>query len=75
VGVGVCGEVCPVLLFSNIWRILYIIQTLKEICMQKNTGKKQVSSKPKKLSKCAKWWQKHPEGIGLKILDMRAVLR
>ena len=60
--------------FSQMF-VLYIIQTLKEICMQKSTGKKQVSSKPKKLSKCAKWWQKHPEGIGLKILDMRAVLR
>ena len=43
--------------------------------MQKSSGTKQVNSKPKKLSKWAKWWQKHPEGTGLKILDMRAVLR
>jgi len=43
--------------------------------MPKIAVKKQDNSKPKKLSKCAKWWQKHPEGMGLKILDMRAVLR
>jgi hypothetical protein len=29
----------------------------------------------KKLSKCALWWQKHPNGIGLIIHDMRAVMR
>jgi len=43
--------------------------------MQKHNIKKLAETKPKKLSKWAKWWQKHPEGIGLKILDMRAVLR
>jgi hypothetical protein len=43
--------------------------------MKKIAEKKTANPKPKKLSKAAEWWIKHPEGIGLKILDMRAVLR
>jgi len=31
--------------------------------------------RPKKLSKYALWRQKHPNGIGLIIHDMKAVLR
>ena len=31
--------------------------------------------KPKRLSKCGEWRRKHPEGIGLIIHDMKAVLR
>ena len=36
---------------------------------------KKEQAKPKKLSKIAKWWLKHPEGSGLIIHDMKAVLR
>jgi hypothetical protein len=43
--------------------------------MQKSTGKKQVNSKPKKLSKWALWWQKNPKGLDVIIHDMRAVMR
>ena len=47
--------------------------------MPKAAKKEQVKSKaearPKKLSKAALWWQKHPNGIGLVIHDMKAVLR
>jgi len=47
--------------------------------MQKATKNKQakpkVEAKPKKLSKAALWRQKHPNGIGLIIHDMKAVLR
>ncbi len=42
--------------------------------MQK-TKMKQTNTKPRKLSKWAEWWLKHPEGSDLKILDMKAVLR
>jgi len=42
--------------------------------MQKTKGK-QANAKPKKLSKWAEWWIKHPEGSDLRILDMKAVLR
>ena len=45
--------------------------------MPKEAKKEQVKlkAKPKKLSKIAKWWLKHPEGSGLIIHDMKAVLR
>jgi hypothetical protein len=46
-----------------------------EAGMKKAIAKKTANPKPKKLSKIAQWWLEHPEGIGLKILDMRAVLR
>jgi hypothetical protein len=32
-------------------------------------------TKGKKLSKLALWWQKHPNGLEGKILDMRAVMK
>jgi len=32
-------------------------------------------NRPKKLSKSALWRQKHPDGVGLIIHDMKAVLR
>ncbi len=38
-------------------------------------GKTKAKTKSKRLSKIAKWWLKHPEGSGLIIHDMRAVLR
>jgi hypothetical protein len=31
--------------------------------------------KPKKLSKAGEWLKAHPEGIGLVIYDMRAVMK
>jgi hypothetical protein len=43
--------------------------------MKKIAEKKTANSKPKKLSKAAEWWIKHPEGSGLIIHDMRAVLK
>jgi hypothetical protein len=37
---------------------------------------KKKQEKPKaKLSKAALWWQKNPNGIGMVIHDMRAVMR
>jgi hypothetical protein len=43
--------------------------------MKKTIVKKTANPKPKKLSKIAQWWLEHPEGIGLIIHDMRAVLK
>jgi len=44
--------------------------------MNKNgSSKAGGAAKPKKLSKWAEWWIKHPEGSDLKILDIKAVLR
>ena len=43
--------------------------------MQKTKRGKPANAKPRKLSKWAEWWLKHPEGSDLKILDMKAVFR
>jgi len=32
-------------------------------------------TEPKKLSKAALWWKKHPNGLDVIIHDMRAVMR
>jgi hypothetical protein len=36
---------------------------------------KVVASKPKKLSKAGEWRLRNPNGLGVTILDMRAVMR
>ncbi|MCL2282131.1 MAG: hypothetical protein FWC26_02315 [Fibromonadales bacterium] len=33
------------------------------------------ASKPKRLSKAGKWLKAHPNGLGGRILDMKAVMR
>jgi len=44
--------------------------------MAKNTFSKIVQvAKPKKLSKAGKWRLKNPNGLGGRILDMKAVMR
>jgi hypothetical protein len=44
--------------------------------MVKNTsGKIALAAKPKKLSKAGVWRLKHPNGLGGRILDMRAVMK
>jgi hypothetical protein len=43
--------------------------------MQKTKRGTPANAKPRKLSKWAEWWLKHPEGSDLRILDMKAVLR
>jgi len=47
--------------------------------MSKAITKEQVKPKaktePKKLSKAALWWKKHPNGLDVIIHDMRAVMR
>jgi len=44
--------------------------------MNKNATNKSVpTAKPKKLSKAGEWRLKHPNGLGGRILDMRAVMR
>jgi hypothetical protein len=60
--------------------LLYLQQEhLRRITMPKAITKEQARSKaktePKKLSKAALWWKKHPEGSPLIIHDMRAVMR
>jgi hypothetical protein len=51
------------------------IATLWRAAMLKEQGKPKAKTKSKRLSKIAEWWLKHPEGSGLVIHDMRAVLR
>jgi hypothetical protein len=60
--------------------LVYLQQEhLRRITMSKAITKEQVRSKaksePKKLSKAALWWKKHPDGAPLIIHDMRAVMR
>jgi len=44
--------------------------------MAKNTFSKIAQAvKPKKLSKAGEWRLKHPNGLGGRILDMKAVMR
>jgi hypothetical protein len=44
--------------------------------MAKKTSSKIASAaKPKKLSKAGEWRLKHPNGLGGRILDMKAVMR
>jgi hypothetical protein len=44
--------------------------------MAKNTSSKIApTAKPKKLSKAGEWRLKHPNGLGVTINDMRAVMR
>ena len=60
--------------------LVYLQQEhLRRITMSKAITKEQVRSKskaePKKLSKAALWWKKHPNGLDVIIHDMRAVMR
>jgi len=60
--------------------LLYLQQVyFRRIAMPKAITKEHVRHKiktePKKLSKAALWWKKHPEGAPLIIHDMRAVMR
>jgi len=41
----------------------------------KEHARPKIKTEPKKLSKAALWWKKHPEGAPLIIHDMRAVMR
>jgi 5,10-methenyltetrahydromethanopterin hydrogenase len=41
----------------------------------KEQVKSKVKTEPKKLSKAALWWKKHPNGLDVIIHDMRAVMR
>ena len=43
--------------------------------MKKAIAKKTANPKPKRLSKAGEWRLKHPNGLGGRILDMRAVMR
>jgi len=56
-------------LFHEIFIIFLHRFILGEIIMPK------AKTKPKKLSKAALWWKKHPEGLPLIIHDLRAVMR
>jgi hypothetical protein len=58
-------------------KYLLYLHKAQESFMPKATAKEQVKSKakPKKLSKCGEWMLKHPNGGGLIIHDMKAVLR
>jgi competence protein ComGC len=65
-------------LFYNIF-VIFTISIFRRITMPKAITKEQVKSKtkaePKKLSKAALWWKKHPNGLDVIIHDMRAVMR
>ncbi|MDR2694422.1 MAG: hypothetical protein LBB74_09460 [Chitinispirillales bacterium] len=39
------------------------------------SGKSKTQEKPKRLSKLGEWMRAHPNGIGLIIHDMRAVMK
>jgi hypothetical protein len=41
----------------------------------KTATEKAAASKPKKLSKAGEWLRDNPKGLGVTILDMRAVMR
>jgi hypothetical protein len=49
----------------------------KEIFMAKKIAKiaDKTVEKPKRLSKAGEWRLKHPNGLGGRILDMKAVMR
>ncbi len=44
-------------------------------CKTVEAGASNAGNKPKRLSKAGEWRLKHPNGLGVTIHDMRAVMR